>query len=122
MTATWLIWVILLIFAPAVGLAAKSTWYRLNGKRSDWFGHAVPWQWDAVFLCLGVLGIVTIVPAIIYDQPTWAIDHFYHLVGSWRTVSLRVGIVAGRSTRSLDRMSVGAWFDPRLRWAGASHW
>jgi hypothetical protein len=40
----------------------------------------VPWQFDAMFLFLGLMGVVSSVPGLFFSQPHWAIDHVWWLI------------------------------------------
>ena len=76
-----LIWIAFITSAVLVAGAAWQVWRRANGgKVADFAGRPLPWQWDAMALFLGAIGVVSTVPGLFFGQPHWAIDHVWRVI------------------------------------------
>lgn len=77
-----LLWIFLVAAIILVVAGVRNIWRRRRGATiRDYFGKPVPWQFDAIFIAFGAIGIISAVPGLIFGQPHWAIDHLWLLIG-----------------------------------------
>jgi hypothetical protein len=80
-----LVWVMFIASTLLLLMTGRNVIRRAKGQRVvDVRDKPLPWQWDAMFMFFGLIGVVSTVPGLFFDQPHWAIDHV------WRLLSMQV--------------------------------
>ncbi len=75
------VWIIFVSSGLLLAIGLRNFWRRRNDQVVlDFKKQPVPWQFDAMGLFLGVIGLVSTVPGLFFDQPHWAMDHVWYLV------------------------------------------
>jgi len=78
----WLIWFTFVSSLALVLWATWNSWRRARGREIvDFVKRPVRWQFDAMLIFLGVIGVVSCVPGLFFEQPHWAIDHVWWIIG-----------------------------------------
>ena len=77
----WLVWLTFFASVILVIAAVWHFWRRAQGRDIlDFVKRPVPWQFDAMFLLIGAVGVISCVPGLFFGQPHWAIDHVWWLI------------------------------------------
>ena len=77
----WLVWTAFITSTVLVIGTAWHFWRRARGLAVvDDAKQQTPWQLDAAFMFLGIIGVVSTVPGLFFGEPNWAIDRVYWLI------------------------------------------
>jgi hypothetical protein len=72
------VWGLFAISVLLTILAARNIWRRATSRPVvNEAGTNAPWQLDAGYLFLGLVGTISSVPGLLFGQPTWLIDHVW---------------------------------------------
>ena len=75
------VWIVFIASVLMIGGTGWNLMRRAQGRAVlDLFDKPLPWQWDAMLMFLGVVGVLSTVPGLFFGQPSWAIDHVYRLI------------------------------------------
>ena len=75
-----MVWAMFIASVLLVVGTAWNLWRRARGQSVvDAVDKPVPWQWDAMLMFLGAIGVISTVPGLFFGQPHWAIDHVWKL-------------------------------------------
>ena len=81
-----MVWTIFIASVLLMVMTAWNLWRRARGRNVvDAANKPLPWQWDAMFIAFGAIGVISTVPGLFFGQPHWAIDHV------WKLFSARSG-------------------------------
>ena len=77
----WLVWFAFVVSVALIGGGLWNVSRRARGAAVvDFVKRPVPWQFDAAFLFLGLVGVVSSAPGLFLGEPNWAIDHVSWLI------------------------------------------